>query len=180
MIAIKHPTIPPRRAKRPKVRLRPINASVSRGQVAKEDEVGQDDVREESMVDAPGRILDGLVQPVPEPIPRLHSEVRWHLPLGLLEPQNPIHNPEEADSPAKERTLLNASATRQKDTRLHGLLFSLDGAGFTRRSDVVSRAAGFRPSRSSTVARSSSATLQACAMQPRGRCGGSPSKISGT
>ncbi len=32
--------------------------------------------------------------------------------------------------------------------------------------------------RSSTAARRTSATLQACAMHPRGRCGGSPSKIS--
>ena len=34
--------------------------------------------------------------------------------------------------------------------------------------------------RSSTAARRISATLHACAMQPRGRCGGSPSKISDT
>ena len=39
---------------------------------------------------------------------------------------------------------------------------------------------GRTPWTSSTMARRSSATLHACAMQPTGRCGGSPSNISET
>lgn len=179
MIAIKHPTSPPKRAKSPKVRLRPIKAS-QQSQVVKEDKVGQDDVREKRMVDASGRMLNGLVQSVPEPVSRLHAEVRRDVPHGLLEPQNPVRDPEDADSRAKKRALLNASARRLKDTRLHERLFPSSGAGCPHRSDAASCNGAFRPRRSSTVVRSSSATLQAWAMQPRGRCGGSPSKISGT
>jgi len=71
---------------------------------AEERPVGNQDVLEEVLVGGERRILDFLLDPVPQPPAGPTAEViRRHLPLALLPPENAVQDPGKAERPEGRR-----------------------------------------------------------------------------